>query len=54
MKRADDTRMPADLGLSQQERDFNAMIRRDRIAVISTSAVFILSLILFGLVEAMQ
>jgi hypothetical protein len=44
----DCTRMPAGLGMSQQERDLVAMVRRDRNAVLLAAVVFVLALVVTG------
>lgn len=42
---------PQRFGKSQQERDFDAMVRQDRAAVLLGAAFFVLALVLFGLLE---
>lgn len=42
---------PTRFGKSQQERDFNAQITRDRTAVLVAWLFFMLALVLFGLLE---
>ncbi len=44
-------RMPSNLGKSQQERDFDKMVRTDRIAMVLLGACLVLALVLFGLLE---
>lgn len=47
----DCTRIPARIGMSQQERDLVDMVRADRNVVLLAAALFVLALILFGLLE---
>lgn len=42
---------PQRFGKSQQERDFDKMVRADRAAVLLGVAFFVLALVLFGLLE---
>lgn len=42
---------PQRFGKSQQERDFDAMVTRDRTAVLVAWLFFMLALVLFGLLE---
>jgi hypothetical protein len=44
-------RMPAGMGKSQQERDFDAMVRADRAVILLAAVSVILALVLFGLLE---
>lgn len=44
-------RMPARMGMSQQERDHLAGARADRNVVLLAAAFFVLALVLFGLLE---
>jgi hypothetical protein len=44
----DCTRMPARMGVSQQERDLLDQVRRDRNAVILAALVFVLALVVTG------
>ncbi len=48
----DCTRMPALMGLSQQERDHHSQVRQDRMAFALCVSTIILALLLFGLLEA--
>ena len=43
--------MPAGMGKSQQERDFDAMVRQDRAVVLLAAMAFVLALVLFGMLE---
>jgi hypothetical protein len=49
--RASVVRMPSNIGKSQQERDFEKMVRADRAALVLLGACLALTCVLFGLLE---
>lgn len=44
--------MPAGMGKSQQERDFDAIVRADRSVIVLAAVSVILALVLFGMLGA--